>query len=764
MIGKLVYVASKAWVCFHEDNRGQIAITFAFSVTVLAAGMGMSIDLSRAYVARQKLSQAAALTCQYSTRPSVVAVANSSYSSTFDASGGFSAYLDAVNTFASNTITAQHWSGPTPTAPSGTYFTATQASGTSTSATGTAPTNPTIEISASVPTYFLSMMNINQIAVHAKIACLSAANTPPVVTSTGTNATTNYVLSEGFENTCGALCYINPYGGQSGLTTPTQTTPSTPMYTGDGGSKWYIIGYCLEIDQVGRITSTTPQGTHEAELDCDNGHNTAGNSSISTQVYLPPGHYELRYSTKARVTYPNYAPVYICGTSASDVSWANNEVITGGPSQDDGVAYRTNQINVYLDMVTTSSIPLHTTLDGTQQLGGSNLIDVCVYAPEWTQRSIKITVSTPAYYWLSFAADGQNDSFGGQLDQIQLCQETCPGSPTDNFPPSWAAASGVTLFEDTFESPVYSFSSVGGYVNTSGNINLSTGSTGTSSSGWPAQSSSGWAAAPYNQVSYVGKGAAQGSQYIALDVASGTSPTNRSISRQFYLDPGYYQVSYEYMSMVEIATSGYTYCYSAPGTGVISALQGNESGTVLYGSSGTYNGDTDILGVFMSHGLSISTPSTSVAEGNATPYTNTDGSTATYPTLPALAPDSVDYQSYTATQVNTLIDECSYAPAYAWVARTVNIEITKPGPYWLTLSASDGFGDSSHTGDGAGPAIDDVKLTALGSPYMNNPPSNALTVIPTPVPQHDTVYYGLNSDFNGFYIIADPLAPPAADQ
>jgi len=166
----------------------------------------------------------------------------------------------------------------------------------------------------------------------------------------------------------------------------------------------------------------------------------------------------------------------------------------------------------------------------------------------------------------------------------------------------------------------------------------------------------------------------------------------------------------------------------------------------------------------MSHGLSISTPSTNVTEGNATPYTNPDGSSATYPTLPTLAPDTVNYQAYTATQVNPLIDECSYAPAYQWVPRTVNVEITKPGPYWLTFSATNGTGDSSHTGDGAGPAIDNVILTALGSPYMSSPPTTALTVIPTPTPAHDTAYYGLNNAYNGFYIIADPFAPPAADQ
>jgi hypothetical protein len=57
-----------------------------------------------------------------------------------------------------------------------------------------------------------------------------------------------------------------------------------------------------------------------------------------------------------------------------------------------------------------------------------------------------------------------------------------------------------------------------------------------------------------------------------------------------------------------------------------------------------------------------------------------------------------------------------------------------------------------------GGAIDDVKLTALGSLYMSSPPSGAV-LIPVASPQN-----GATTSFTGFSIISDPLTPPAAMQ
>ena len=228
-------------------------------------------------------------------------------------------------------------------------------------------------------------------------------------------------------------------------------------------------------------------------------------------------------------------------------------------------ALRTNQINVYLDANTNGTIPTHTTIDGTENLGGSNLIDMCVYSQSWIERSVRITISTAGYYWLSFAADGQNDSYGGQLDNIRLCNGTCAGSVEDNFPSAWI--SSPTLFEDTFESPTYTN---GSSYNTNGNMGKSLGTSG-ASSGWPGQTASGWANAPTNQLPYWLQGCPQGSQCIELGWASGSGP-NSLISRPFLLDPGYYKVTYDYVSEVTFSGLSGAYCGANPSSANIPTL------------------------------------------------------------------------------------------------------------------------------------------------------------------------------------------------
>jgi len=177
--------------------------------------------------------------------------------------------------------------------------------------------------------------------------------------------------------------------------------------------------------------------------------------------------------------------------------------------------------------------------------------------PNWIQRSVTINVTTAGYYWLSFAADGTNDSYGGQLDNILLCRVSCSGTVQDNYTTAWAASS--LLFEDNFESPHYS----GPNYNTNGNVNNSDGS----SSYWDV-SGNGWSNAPTNQLPYWVSGCPQGNQCVELGWNS-----NSLIGQSFVLVPGYYQIKYNYVSEVLFATLGSTvYCGSTPSAANISTL------------------------------------------------------------------------------------------------------------------------------------------------------------------------------------------------
>lgn len=723
-----------------RDRRGAVAVTFALAALTVLLAVGSGIDLGRVYLARQQLSAVATLTCQYANRPSIVQMAFGDAST----GGGAANYASAVNHYETAAFTSQNVSWSQSTATPFSYAMA---------GTGT------VAVSATIPTSLMYLIGITTMPVSAAVQCFSspASGSQPVPDSSTT------LVMEGFENVANSttLSWYTPGGKIEGysasnpnLNPVVNSPPATVGYVGLNGTEWLIMGYCLEIDKVGRNVATVPEGTHEAELDCDNGSGAAGNSSISTRVYLTARAYELRWDFAARVPNTYYQTSYICGTTASDTSWANDTSYTYG-----GLARgaRTNQINAYLDLNTTGAPPVHTTLDGSQTLGGSNMIDECVYSSGWVERSVSITVTTAGYYWLSFAADGANDSYGGQIDDIRLCTGTCAGTVQDNYPPTWVSSGSnyVTLFEDNFESPTYS----GSPYNNSGDVGLSTGS----SSDW-GETGQGWANAPTNQLPYWTAGCPQAIQCVELGWG-----TNSLIARPFLLVPGYYQISYDFVSEVTFTTATDSYYCGATPAGAGLPTSNSSTGTLRVGggSMGTLVHDTNAVGVFMSDAQMASTPNPSRTLGSTTTYTNTtlngdgsidlnggttpmlnaDGSVSvnaagtpvtTTTTPPTVPPNAISLSNYTVSTTSPLLDLCGYANSTQ--TRTRNVQILKPAFYWLTLAALG-------TADSFGGQIDDVMITALGSPYMTGTHSSPVT-IPVPGPQPGSTLY-----FTGFSII-----------
>ena len=722
---------------FRRDQSGQIAIIFAVSAMTLVSAVGAGVDLSRAFVARQQLYHAATLTCQYSARPSVVSVAYSN-------GQGTATYIAQVDQQAAKYVSSQS-----------STLTQTNASPFTYAIGG----NSSVNMQSSVPTIFMGLAGVKTMPVSTTVAC---ANGSPQANDTQPSI----VVSESFENSaCDGSCWStfapNGAGGlhAAGISsTPTNTPSSNYGYTGASGVQWSIMGYCLEVDHAGVTKSTAADGNYSAELDCDNGSGTAGNSSISTRAYLSAGNYELRYNYSGRIFYPDYSPVYVCGatdnrTAGSDLGWPNTG--SGGWANDTSSAggkSRTNQVNVYLDPDTSSNVtpPTHTTIDGTQTLAGADLIDECVYSDDWIQRSVKITVNTAGYYWLSFAADGGNDSYGGQVDNIRLCHNTCPVTGTlDNFPSAWA--SKKVLFEDTFDSPART--NPGSGIDVSDTLYQSYGTSG-SSSGWPSQAASGWALSGVNQINYLLKSSYQGAQSLELDTNGSNS--NRSMTRPFFLDPGYYQIDYNYVSDALIQNSAYA------GNGPF-CLPPNYPQTALANQAKTYGGtfpathritgasltvpvDTNWMAVMMTHSQLTSHPNMSSTFNAATTYTNPDGTTQT--SSPTVAWDSFNWSTYSGNsgRNNPVLDQCAFNAT--WTARTTYIQITKPGQYWLTFAGAG-------TADGVGGAVDDVKLTALNSLYGAAP--SFYVTIPTAGPAPGSSYSPAANA--GYTITADPLTP-----
>lgn len=414
-------------------------------------------------------------------------------------------------------------------------------------------------------------------------------------------------------------------------------------------------------------TPAPPNGAiYMGELDSFN------NTSMSKKVYLGAGRFQLRYYYFSRIGYTDYDPAWLCGAKTEDVDWANSS--TQWRYRDWG--YQSNRIGVYLTAALNNTSPaLYTP-------ASHNMLDVCVVTGgKWIERNIDITITTPGFYWLAFQAEGLSDGYGGLLTGIRLCKNACAGTPQDNFP--WTA--NKLLFSDGFETP-------DGTSNPNW-VDRTLDASG-SNSGWP-RLPPGWTTSGLNQVDFSPWAAKSGIYGVELDASIGSSGvnTNRAISQKFILAPGYYNLTYYYKSVLTSAP------LALCGVANINFHQSLVAGYNVSNTSRSwwYPADSMRLGVYMDPDLSYSHPETARTLNAISTWKNPDGSAETLPRLGA-----------------NMIDACVASPTHT--ERTINLKITKPGFYWLTLQAE---GNS----DLWGPGIDDVTLTALSGLSMGAPSS-----------------------------------------
>ncbi len=614
---------------FRSDERGNIALLMGLLALPMFGAVGYGLDYARMAnhkAALNSAASAASLAAVDTARAMILADVNATTSAV---------------TAAASTRALQVFNGQAPASADVSYSPPTIV----TNRVGNT-LNANVTYSATVTTTLSKVIGVSTMTVNGGNGSIGNL-------TDGTSSNPDVIIDENFDKFTG--------------------TNSNHGYYVDYNN-WKTTGSGVEIGiRAAYAAPVPPNGaTYMAELDAYN------NTSISKKVYLGGGNYELRYYYYSRVPYANYYPSWLCGSKTSDVDWATDTTSYNSTA----FAAQTNRIGVYLELAPTDTAP--TSYSPTS----GNMIDACVIAgANWVERSVKITVNTPGYYWLAFQGEGASDGNGGLLSNIRLCKNTCSGTVTESFP--WAQ--NTLLFQDDFTLPsgIWPSAQFDNYA-----LNIS--GAATTASQWQ-NLSAGWTTTPINQVEFVKD---SGYDYFlpldSYDISSYSS--NRAVHKKFLLPPGFYKLNYEYSVANDLGAAG-TYCGALTTSAInaqIATINSNKSASAK-------QADTNQLSVYIDADLSFSHPETTTTLYNPAVWKNWNGSTATATRLPS-----------------TRIDSCLNATSAQ--SRAINFKITKPAYYWLTFRAE---GDA----DGFGARIDTIKLTALGG-LSTTAPSGVVAVPP----------------------------------
>lgn len=167
----------------------------------------------------------------------------------------------------------------------------------------------------------------------------------------------------------------------------------------DGQGKWNgwsVTGTGIEVNGQRQLAGNAIRfGDFFAELD------SYDNSSMSRTMNFEPGSYQIRYWYIARSVDPAQRGKILCGKQDSDLAWY---------TKDD----QTNRIELFVEK------------QGDYTFNKSNMLDYCVMADAWTERVISFVVPSLSEYRITWRAAGRSDSFGGLIDYLRVCRNSCP--------------------------------------------------------------------------------------------------------------------------------------------------------------------------------------------------------------------------------------------------------------------------------------------------------------------------------------------------
>ncbi|GEP10752.1 pilus assembly protein TadG-related protein [Methylobacterium gnaphalii] len=410
---------------FNRDQSGSVALLFALLLPVLIVGIGGGIEISRAIEYKQRLTSAADLTCKQAE----IYVESLGSSTTMP-----STYAATVQSYADNNSAARSLASTatikaTPTV-SDLVLT--------TPALNVRPGNIHVAATGSQALFFKSILSKDSISFTVVRDCS--------VNWGGSAGPPTLLMSESFEGYNSQL-----KGGWGVFGTMSQANCQSGVCQ---GKSWGTTNAGVEVDQLSAITTGdgVQYGQAFAELDSDCGNRVGTtnsnqttackqsgqttNSSINMPLTLDVGTYEVAYVYTARKNVGNY-------------QYPNDDVICSNPADTDGLTRnndvaknaagastisldgQTRRIELWVEPKSSGYKSDNQALTATSSTADANymkayMVDVCVWAKLWTPRSYKFKVTTKGEYRISWRAAGLDDSFGGLIDYLRICENSCP--------------------------------------------------------------------------------------------------------------------------------------------------------------------------------------------------------------------------------------------------------------------------------------------------------------------------------------------------
>ena len=426
-------------------RRGNIAMMTSLLMAPIVGMMGLALDYGHLILVKSRLDQAAlaAASAAANAARNVVQTSEGRSDTAYNQAEFNTKAIDDGKTIGANIFKAQFGStGPTLTTGPTATVTVERISNTFTGK---------VEYNAGIETYFAKYFNVRVFNIKGRQSMIVGMTDTQTQGSTPGSIIDEKWIAPVSEVKVGDASkpVINDwYSGTPGNTRKPVSQNDGPTINGDSSSKTRIGSSDGKVPRV-----------------------------LSKKVFLLDGDYELRYWYRSTIAYPDYDPVFICGSVEGEMHWVTSSTthaLTASPnSASVNGSFRlaqSSRAGVYLDPIMSNpqlattpppetyfprppNLPYNASSSppNLRAENSKNRIDICAYSKEWIERSVKVKITSPGYFWLSFVAEppqSTNTINGFDLGRVQFCANTCRETLQTNWP--WAA--NTVLYKDSFEA------------------------------------------------------------------------------------------------------------------------------------------------------------------------------------------------------------------------------------------------------------------------------------------------------------------------